>query len=56
MAGVQLCLSMWSVRGVHNPVKRRKTLCFVEKNLYFGIALLQETCLDRSIRNCSMVR
>lgn len=45
MASYKLRLCTWNVRGVHNPIKRRKILTFLKKE-HIDIALLQETHLD----------
>lgn len=45
MANSKLRLCTWNVRGIHNPIKRRKILTFL-KNEHIDIALLQETHLD----------
>lgn len=36
----------WNVRGIHNPIKRKKILTYIRKEK-IGIALLQETHFDK---------
>ena len=42
-----LKLCSWNVRGIHNPIKRKKILSFLKKE-HVHIALLQETHLTPS--------
>lgn len=37
----------WKVKGIHNPVKRRKIRCFLKKE-HVHIAFLQETHLSQA--------
>ncbi len=40
-----LRICTWNIRGIHNPVKRRKILTFLKRE-NIKIALLQETHLS----------
>lgn len=41
-----LRICTWNVKGIHNPIKRKKVMSYIRKNK-IGIALLQETHLDK---------
>lgn len=45
MSNDKLRLCTWNIKGVHNPVKRRKILTFLKRD-NIDIALLQETHLN----------